>query len=133
MVDVSAFIKKWQGRTLEDDGCYVSKEFRSFQTAFGNAMKKIAQGIGAEVVNYSKGHYDVSGFIKRGDNYVYFSYDNGLSSKGRTYVSLKDNDNNGFMCPLLIRTAKHEKDFTGGTNNYAAFDRCEILIDRLLN
>lgn len=127
MVDVSSFIRKWHGRRLQDDGCYVSKEFHSFQVAFFNAMRKIAKGLGAEVVNPLYGHYDMSGFIKRGDKYVYFSY----SSLDRTYVQLKDNSS--WHCPLLIRTAKHERDFTGGTNNYAAFDRCEILIDRLLN
>lgn len=133
MVDVSSFIRKWHGRRLPDDGCYLSKEFHSFQVSFFNAMRKIAKGLGAEVVNPLYGHYDMSGFIKRGDNYVYFNYSNGLSSKGRTYVSLKDNDNNGFMCPLLIRKAKDAKDYRGETNNYAAFERCEILIDRLLN
>jgi hypothetical protein len=127
MVDVSSFIRKWHGRRLQDDGCYVSKEFHSFQVSFFNAMKKIAKGIGAEVINPSYGHYDMSGFIKRGDKYVYFDY----SALDRTYVQLKDNSS--WHQPLLIRTAKHEKDFTGGANNYASFERCEILIDRLLN
>ena len=94
-------------------------------------MRKIAKGLGAEVVNPLYGHYDMSGFIKRGDKYVYFSY----SNLDRTKVLLKDTSlySNGGYAPLLIRTAKHERDFTGGANNYAAFDRCEILIDRLLN
>ena len=50
MTDVKAFIRKWNGRTLEDDGFRVSKEFHSFQVAFFNAMRKIAKSLGGEVV-----------------------------------------------------------------------------------
>ena len=131
MVDVKSFIRKWNGRTLEDDGCYVSKEFHSFQVAFFNAMRKIARGIGAEVINPSYGHYDMSGFIKRGDKYVYFSYSH---CGNRTQVLLKESGlYNGCSCPLLIRTAANEKDFRGGCNHYAAFEVCEEMIDKLLN
>ena len=136
MTDVKAFIKKWHGRTLQDDGAWVSKEFKSFQTAFGNAMKKIADSLGGEVVNYSKGHYDMSGFIKRGDKFVYFSYDNSIGNGGRSHVNLKFCDGwfcDGWHSPLLIRTAKHERDYTGGRNNYESFEHCEELIDKLLN
>ena len=56
MTDVKAFIRKWNGRTLEDDGFCVSKEFHSFQVAFFNAMRKIAKSLGGEVVNPSYGH-----------------------------------------------------------------------------
>ncbi len=131
MADISSFIKKWDGRTLQDDGCVVSREYKSFQTAFGNAMKKIAQSLGAEVVNYDKGHYDMSGFIKRGDRYVYFSYDSSLSGS-RSKVILRGK---GFGCcaPLLLRTAANAKDFHGGTNNYESVKDCEKLIDKLLN
>ena len=119
MVDVKNFIKKWHGRTLEDWGSVVSPEYHSFQVSFFNAMRKIAKGIGAEVVKPSYGHYDMSGFIKRGDKYVYFNY----SHCG----------NDSASCPLLIRTAANEKDYRGGSNNYAAFEVCENMIEKLLN
>ena len=131
MANLDSFIKKWNGRTLQDDGCYVSKEYKSFQTAFINAMKKIAAELGGEVVNASKGHYDVSGFIRVGDSYIYFSYDTSLCDGGRTHIILKPN--NCWLEPLLIRTAKSDRDYTGGCNNYAPFSQCEQLIRRLLN
>ena len=131
MVDVKSFIRKWHGRTLEDWGSVVSPEYHSFQVAFFNAMRKIAKGIGAEVINPSYGHYDMSGFIKRGDKYVYFSYSH---CGNRTQVLLKDNSlYSGCSCPLLIRTAANEKDFSGGCNHYAAFEVCENMIESLLN
>lgn len=131
MVNVESFIKKYNGRHLADDGCRVSKEYHSFQVAFFNAMRKIANGMGAELIDPSYGHYDMSGFFKRGDKYVYFSYDTSLCG-GRNIPVLKGNYN-GCHAPMLIRTAKDNKDYHGGINNFCVFDRCEILIDRLLN
>ena len=130
MADVKAFIKKWNGRTLQDDGCRVSKEFHSFQVAFFNAMRKIANSLDGEVVNPSYGHYDMSGFIKCGDKYVYFNYSNECGRGGRTHVVLKDNGN--WLQPMFCRTAKNEKDYCGGYNNNCYFEDCEEVIERLL-
>lgn len=135
MADVKAFIRKWNGRTLQDDGAYVSKEFHSFQVAFMNAMRKIANSLGGELVNHSYGHYDMSGFIKRGDKYVYFNYSNSLGHGGRNHVSLKETSLYSMGCcsPMYFRTAANEKDYRGGSNNFHAFENCEELIDKLLN
>ena len=130
MVDVKSFIRKWNGRQLEDDGSVVSKEFHSFQVAFFNAMRKIAHGIGGELLKPSYGHYDMSGFIKRGDKYVYFSYSN---VGNRTCVSLKGTNLNGPRRPLYFRTAANDRDYRGGYNNFTSFEECEELIDKLLN
>jgi hypothetical protein len=137
MTDNKAFIKKWHGKTLQDDGITVSKEYHSFQVAFINAMRKIARNNGADIVNISYGHYDMSGFFKKGDKYVFFNYDNSCNARGRTYCCLKANDtccsNYGASQPLLIRTAKHEKDYTGGTNCFVPFEECEKLILEMLD
>lgn len=132
MADLKSFIKKWDGRTLEDDGAYVSKEFHSFQVAFFNAMRKIAASLDGEVIKPCYGHYDMSGFIKRGDKYVYFNYSN---CGNRTHVVLKDNSMNsyGALCPMFVRTAANEKDFRGGYNNWTSMETCESVIERLLD
>ena len=131
---VNAFIKKWHGRILEDDGCYVSKEYNSFQNAFKRIMATIAESLDAELVGYSKGHYDMSGFIKRGDKYVYFSYSSALSGP-RSQVLLKHRCmfDSGCASPMLFRTAADDRDFRGGMNNFHAFEGCEELIENLLN
>lgn len=132
--NVTSFIRKWSGRTLQDDGCVVSKEYHSFQIAFINAMRKIAKSFGGEVVNPSYGHYDVSGFIKKGDKYVYFSYDNTCGFGGRTYISLKDQwDSRGCSSPLLIREAESEKDYCGDVPHFTSFEKCQEVIENLLN
>lgn len=131
MADVKAFIKKWNGRTLQDDGSRVSKEYHSFQVAFFNAMRKIAASLGGELVNHSYGHYDMSGFIKRGDKCVYFAYSNSLGRGGRSCVNLKNDGN--WISSMYCRTAANEKDYHGGRNNDCYFENCEDVIERLLN
>ena len=131
MTDLKPFIRKWNERTLQDDGSRVSKEFHSFQVSFFNIMRKIARNLGGELVNNSYGHYDMSGFIKRGDRYVYFSYSNGVGKGGRSHVVLKNNYH--WIAPMLCRTAANEKDYRGGTNNDCYFENCEELIEKLLN
>ena len=124
-----SFIKKWDKKNLQDDGSYVSKEFHSFQIAFFNAIRKIAKTLDAELVKPNYGHYDMSGFIKKGDKYVYFAY----SVLGyRTKVMLT-NDYGCHHTPMFVRTAKNDRDFHGGCNNNCYFADCEEIIERLLN
>lgn len=122
----STFIKKWNDKYLQDDGSYVSKEYNTFQNAFKSEMNKIAENIGATLVKFFKGHYDVSGFIERNGKYVYFSYSSSLCGN-RSTPKLKDS--NAMFC----RTAENVKDYHGGYNNFTSFEDCESVIDRLLN
>ena len=59
------FYTKWQDAILADAGDYVSKEYRSFQTALVREISKYAAAVGAKVASNSKGHYDTSCFIER--------------------------------------------------------------------
>ena len=111
---------------MQDAGCYVSKEYNTFQNAFKREMNKIAENIGATLVSFSKGHYYVSGFIERNGKYVYFNYDSSLCGD-RATPKLKDSD------AMYCRTAKNEKDYCGGDNNSTSFENCESVIDKLLN
>lgn len=132
MTNITSFIKKWNNRRLEDWGSSVSKEYHSFQVAFINQLRKIAQNNGAEVINPSYGHYDMSCFIKKNDNYVYVNYSNALDRMGRTHVVLKHTTNNSFLPPMLVRTAQNERDYRGGINHFCNFENCEGLINKLL-
>ena len=126
----SSFIKTWNHRTLEDWGSVNSPDFQKFQTAFINAMKKIAASMGAELVKSSRGHYCVSGFIKKNEKYVYFHYCNECGFGGRTYICLTPNYNT--FPPMYVRSAANENDYHGGTNHNVAFSECEAIISKLL-
>ena len=56
------FYTKWQNAILADAGAYVSKEYRSFQTALVREISKYATAVGAKVISNLKGHYNTSCF-----------------------------------------------------------------------
>lgn len=107
------FIKKWHGKGIQDDTIYTSEEFKSFARQFFNAVKR--EFPGDEVVNRRTGHYYLSCFIKRGDKYVYVS----LSvPRGEHPLDMSRRD---AMGGILIRRAKDEKDYTGGSNHFTNY------------
>ena len=93
-----------------ESSCYKTPEFSSFSRKFKNAMKKELATIGAELTAYSVGHFYVSGFFRIGEKCYYFS----LSDvRGGEFVSEHK---------MLYRTAKDEKDYTGGGNCYVTIE-----------
>ena len=78
------FYTKWQNAILADAGAYVSKEYRSFQTALVREISKYATTVGAKVISNLKGHYNTSCFIERNGKFVYISHSSGLSRIGRS-------------------------------------------------
>ena len=89
-----------------------TKEFSSFATKFKNLIKSIANEANPNFVleDYNVGHFYVSGFIKNTENdkFVYFSISDVRCPSLQQYV----------LNNILIRTAQHNKDFTGGANNF---------------
>lgn len=115
------FYKKWNGKRLEDDGVTVSRQYRGFQTAFKNILEGIAKDLGARLVWFSKGHYDETAMFERGGRFAYLSHSNNIY--GRSTPSFNS---------ILVRTASHEKDYTGGPNNFVRWIYLTNEIDRLL-
>ena len=115
------FYRRWHGKSLEDWGCYVSEEYKSFQRSFRILLKKIANDLGAELVWYHPNHYDETAMFQRGNRFVYLSHSNNLCNRSTPILH-----------HILIRTAEHEKDYHGGSNNYANWAELTNAIDRLL-
>lgn len=122
---LNKFIRKWHNKPLQDDVYFVSTEFNSFQNDFKKVMAAICSELGANLVNFNKGHYYVSGFVERNGNYVYFSYEN--MNGERATPDLRSENN------MLCRTAKNERDYHGGANHITSFSKSKELIKRLLN
>lgn len=118
------FYTKWQNAILADAGSYVSKEYRSFQTALVREISKYATSIGAKVVSNSKGHYDTSCFIGRNGKFVYVSHSSTLARM--------DSGVRIGLDSFLIRTAKDAKDYRGGYNQYCSMENLQSMIDDLL-
>lgn len=107
-----------------DAGAYVSREYRNFQTALIREISNYAKAVDAMVVSNIKGHYDTSCFVGRNGKFVYISHTSGLSRRADgVRIDLES---------FLIRTAKHEKDYTGGSNHYCHLSKLQSMINELL-
>ena len=120
------FIRTWDGRRLDDWGCSVSKEFKQFQGAMKREVKRLAEAQGATLTSWSNGHYDMTGVLERNGLYVYFHY----SNIDRTKVVLTRKNSSWLGCTLM-RTMKHAKDWTGGSNNHVEFEQFTETMERL--
>jgi hypothetical protein len=88
-------------------GNYTGKDYLSFQTKYINYLKGLCNDNGWEFVKACKTHYEFSAFIKNSDNkFIYLSI-----SDVRFFF-------NEWYTHILVRRAEHEKDYTGGRNNY---------------
>lgn len=99
-------IQGWKNYPFQS-ASYLTDEFKSFVKDLKKyILSKLPPG--SELVNWSRGHFDASGFIKQGDKYVYFSV--GDVRMRRWYDE------------VLIRVAAHDRDYVGGSNHYVSLD-----------
>ena len=54
-------------------GCTTGEDYKEFERKYINYLKKMCQSYGWELVKPRKGHYELSAFIKKQDQYVYLS------------------------------------------------------------
>lgn len=78
-------------------------EFKAFASSFKAFLKKELAAVGAELVDFSVGHFQCSGFYQKGDKLGYFSLSDVRSPR---------------ESKILYRTAEHRKDYRGGQNNF---------------
>jgi hypothetical protein len=90
-------------------------EFASFFRTFKKEFTKELLTIGATEIEFSRGHFHVTGFFRTPDGQLwYFSISD---VRGMEFCL-----NQWCMGQLLYRTAKHNKDWTGGSNRYVNFE-----------
>lgn len=114
-MQVQGFMKKYQGKILQDDGAYKSQEFINFAKDFRSVIKDLADTIGATIESWNVGHYYVSGFLEKEGKYIYFYYN---EPRHMPIDLLRSDAHMG----ILYRTAKGSKDYTGGCNQF-----CNLL------
>jgi hypothetical protein len=108
---------KWTSHKFESSSSK-TPEFKQFSRDFLSDIKVLAEGY--ELVSKSVGHFYVSGFLKKGNDVIYFSCSD---------VRFFQNEWNNY---LMIRTAKDVNDYTGGTNHYTTLTHLKASADRLL-
>ena len=112
-------MEKWLGYPFESSSM-LTPEFAKFAREYKQAIKKM-MGADYEILNWSRGHFYVSGFVKnkKSGKLAYFSI-----SDVRFFPE-------AWFKNMLVRTAKYDKDYTGGPNCYSSFDNLLKAFDRL--
>lgn len=113
---MKTFRSKWNYNRVEDGGCYMSKSATSFVTGFRNMLKRELTPHDINVCSFTAGHYFCSGFVEKDGKYVYISYD--IPRYGEK-IDFSQQGVNG----VLYRTAKSERDFHGGPNNFCSIEQ----------
>jgi hypothetical protein len=112
-------IEKWLGYNFESSSSR-TPEYSAFEREFKKELvKQLPEN--CELVNWSRGHFEVSCFIKNAIS-GRFAY---LSTSDVRYFPDEWYNN------LLIRTAKHEKDYTGGSNDSSDWKNLKKNLERL--
>lgn len=111
-------IQQWSGYNFESSSG-LTEEFAQFAKDFKKYIKDNIPTNGAELVAFNRGHFCCSGFIKRGEKFVYFS--------------IGDVRGNDSWKNFLIRTAKSATDYTGGSNDWTSIENFKHNVDKLLN
>jgi hypothetical protein len=98
--------------------CSITEEFAMFAREYRQHIKSLLPE-GMELVSWNRGHFYCSGFIRKGDKFVYFDTGDvrGLS--------------NDWHDNILVRTARSDKDYTGGPNCRATLPDFIHSINRL--
>lgn len=103
-------------KTTSYKGSDLSPQFKRYARKKAKLMDESFRALGGEVTDFNIGFYYWSGFGLVNGQYYYFSV-----SDCRSFSPDK----------LLIRTARDNKDYTGGTNHY--LDLQKSLVSQLTN
>ena len=112
-------MEKWRGNYFESSSG-LTEEFSDFARDFKRELKKTI-GPGYIIVGWSRGHFEVSAFIKNEETGK-FAYISTFDVRG---------GRNAWYDNILVRSAAHEKDYTGGSNDYAIWPGLMKKIVRL--
>ena len=105
------FPQEYDGKELDimnDPG-----EVQSFARKFKNWAKKIADQNGWELIAFNLNWTSITGFFRQDNRFIYFSYE----IKRFVPIDLSDSS---YANGIMFRTAKSEKDYTGGINHFSS-------------
>lgn len=116
--------KKWLLHEFST-GPAPGRDYIEFQRQMRLDLKKQAEANGLELHSFNKNHYCFTAVLKdkESDRFIYVSLNDVRGLKDRLY-----------NC-ILIRMMEHEKDWTGGSNNWCCWNqvgvRARELVERM--
>lgn len=112
-------LESYKFRSIEDWGGVISEDFKQFASSYKRFLTKMCKKNNWTLVNFNRGHYYCSWFIKNEDNkFVYCSF-----------ADVRHFSTEWYKC-ILHRVAKNERDYTGGSNWYTELENLEGAITR---
>ena len=111
-------LKKYLTYTFST-GCYTGDDYKSFERKYKNYLKSVCNDNGWELVKFSPNHYEFTCFIKKEDKYIYFSISDVRYFKNQWYSN------------ILVRTAKDDRDYTGGSNQHTSLEELPSYLGRM--
>jgi hypothetical protein len=105
--------------TYFESSSYATPEFNGFARTTKSELRKELTSYGLELAGYNKGHFEISGFIlnTRTGKLAYYS----IGDVRPTFTG------NG----VLYRTAEHNRDYTGGMNQFCEIDELAENLERI--
>lgn len=117
MTKTQKLLTLWYGHRFQTS-CGTTPEFAKFAREFKAAIRE-QLGPSYELVAFNRGHFCCSGFARRGEKFIYFSISD-VRFFGTSWVDR-----------ILIRTAKHETDYTGGRNQQTNLENFGRVADQI--
>ena len=109
-------LKKWIDHEFESSS-ETTPEFAAFAR---DCRKFVVSQLpeGSELASFDRGHFECGGFVKMGERFVWFK--------------VRDVRDLDWSEKILLRTAKHAKDYQGGRNWFATVRNFGPLVKQLL-
>lgn len=113
-------LNTYKSTGIEDWGPCTSDDFKNFIRLYRNKLNRMCKDNNWQLVNFSTGHYYASWFVKNSEGkHIYMSF-----SDVRYF-------NKSWYNSILYRTAKDEKDYTGGSNWYTDLNNMESHLKKM--
>lgn len=111
-------LNTYKATGIEDWGGVISDEFKDFARLYKNMLNRMCKKNGWKLVNFNRGHYYCSWFIKNGEKFIYCSFSDVRHFAREWYKN------------ILYRSAKSDSDYTGGSNWYSDIESLECHLQK---
>ena len=114
-------MEKWIDYAFDDCDCRTKPDFSRFSRDLKTEIESQLKGSGYKIEGYSKGYFEVSGFVYNPQN-------------GRfAYFNVGDVRDTGiWQNQVLIREARSDKDYSGGLNHFVSLNSIGKELQKIL-
>lgn len=101
-------------------GCYIGDDYRKFQKQMKADLKRNVSRYGMSLHSFLGNHYEFSAVVEKNGKFAYVRISDVRFFK------------NHWFNQVLFRTMQHDKDWTGGRNQYCTWTELPECLNSLL-